>query len=111
MRLKISMITILLLMTLVVSACSNDQTSTGSDVTAETSRVFTLEELASYDGQNGNEAYVAVDGVVYDVTDVPAWTGGEHNNNYAGQDLTEAIKKAPHGTSKLKGLTVVGTLE
>lgn len=73
-------------------------------------KVFTLEELAQYNGKDGAKAYVAVDGVVYDVTGLKAWTEGKHNGFEAGQDLTEAIKKAPHGTSKLEGLTVVGKL-
>ena len=38
-------------------------------------------DLAKYNGQNGNPAYVAVNGKVYDVTDSPAWTGGEHHGN------------------------------
>lgn len=71
---------------------------------------FTLEELAKYNGKDGSKAYVAVDGVVYDVTDVKAWKEGTHNGAMAGQDLTEAIKKAPHGTAKLEGLPVVGKL-
>ena len=33
-----------------------------------TEKTFTLAQLAQYDGQNGQPAYVAVDGVVYDVT-------------------------------------------
>ena len=73
--------------------------------------VFTLDDLAAYNGKDGNPAYVAVDGVVYDVTDVPAWKNGVHNGNMAGQDVSEAILKAPHGTSTLEGLTVVGTIE
>ena len=28
-----------------------------------------MQQLAEYDGQNGNKAYIAVDGVVYDVTE------------------------------------------
>lgn len=72
---------------------------------------LTVAELAAYDGKNGNPAYVAVDGVIYDVTNVPQWSGGKHNGNTAGKDLTEAIKKAPHGTSKLEGLPVVGKIK
>lgn len=72
---------------------------------------LTLEELAAYDGKNGNPAYVAVDGVIYEVTDVKAWNNGEHNGYAAGQDLTDVISKAPHGDSVLKDLTVVGTLK
>ena len=71
---------------------------------------FTLAELATFNGENGQPAYVAVEGVVYDVSNHPRWQTNEHNGNVAGTDLTEAIKKAPHGTSKLKDLPVVGKL-
>ena len=67
--------------------------------------------MAKYNGKDGAKAYVAVDGVVYDVTGVDAWANGGHQGFEAGQDLTDAIKKAPHGTSTLKGLTQVGTYE
>lgn len=73
--------------------------------------VLTLDELAKYDGKNGNPAYVAVDGVIYDVTNVPEWKNGEHNGYTAGKDLTDAIKNvSPHGVSKLKNVPVVGKL-
>lgn len=75
--------------------------------------VLTAAELAAYDGKDGQPAYVAVDGVVYDVTDVPQWANGDHYEGMtAGQDLTEQIETlSPHGTSVLDGLPVVGTLE
>ena len=74
-------------------------------------KVFTPEELAQYNGQDGMPAYVAVDGVVYDVSDKPLWSGGRHQNlHFAGTDLSEAIGKSPHGKSKLKDLPVVGIL-
>lgn len=73
--------------------------------------VLTPEELAQYDGKNGNPAYIAVDGVIYDVTNVPQWKDGEHNGFSAGNDLTDAIKNvSPHGVSKLKSVPVVGKL-
>lgn len=72
---------------------------------------LTLEELSQYDGQNGNPAYIAVNGVIYDVTNVPEWRGGKHNGYSAGQDLTDIIKnKSPHGVAKLEGVPVVGEL-
>ena len=72
---------------------------------------LTLEELSQYDGQNGNPAYIAVDGVIYDVSNVSFWAGGQHNGFTAGADLTDAIKNvSPHGVSKLSGLPVVGEL-
>lgn len=74
-------------------------------------KTFTLEELAQYDGTNGNPAYIAVDGVVYDVSNVAQWRGGQHNGFTAGRDLSSEIKTvSPHGVSKLAGLVVVGKL-
>ncbi|OJV66915.1 MAG: cytochrome B5 [Clostridiales bacterium 38-18] len=67
--------------------------------------------MAQYNGQNGNPAYVAVDGIIYDVTNVKEWRNGQHNGYEAGQDLTEIIKtKSPHGLSVLQKLTAVGKL-
>ena len=72
---------------------------------------FTLEELAKFNGEDGNKAYVAYEGLVYDVTDVPQWKNGKHNGQVAGTDITGIMENAPHGTSKLEGLTVVGKME
>lgn len=74
-------------------------------------KVFTLEELATYDGKNGQSAYVAYNGIVYDVTDVPEWENGDHNGKRAGIDLTSEISQSPHGDSVFNDLPVVGILE
>ena len=72
---------------------------------------LTLAELATYNGKDGQPAYVAVDGVIYDVSGYAKWKNGEHNGYSAGNDLTEIIKnKSPHGVAKLKGVPVVGKL-
>jgi len=89
---------------------TEDTSDKDEEATMSEEKVFTLEELSKYDGKDGNPAYVAVDGVVYDVTDKPLWAGGTHNGNFAGQDLSEAILKSPHGKPKLTDLPVVGTL-
>jgi predicted heme/steroid binding protein len=39
---------------------------------------FSSEELAKFDGKNGNPAYVAYKGIVYDVSDSSFWIGGDH---------------------------------
>ena len=72
---------------------------------------LTLEQLKQYDGKNGNPAYIAVDGVLYDVSGVRQWKSGSHEGYSAGKDLTDAIMgKSPHGTSVLEGVPVVGKL-
>lgn len=92
-----------------VSATTNGTTvSAAANATDTAQKTFTKDELAKYDGKNGNPAYVAVNGVVYDVTNVRQWSGGSHQGYNAGQDLTKAIQQSPHGVSVLKDLPVVG---
>jgi len=42
-------------------------------------REFTLNELAQYDGTMGKPAYVAVNGIVYDVSANSKWSGAMHH--------------------------------
>lgn len=80
-------------------------------VQTEQKKIFTLEELKQYDGQNGNPAYIAVKGVVYDVTNSRHFTNGKHNecaSTTAGNDLT---KQFPHGSGVLKQFPVVGSIK
>ncbi len=73
-----------------------------------TDRIFTLEELAQYDGKDGNPPYVAVDGVVYDMTDV--FKNGSHFGHFAGEELTEGFYKK-HAKSEIEKYPVVGVLK
>ena len=73
-------------------------------------KIFTKEELAQYNGENGQPAYVAIDGVVYDVSNVGPWAGGKHHGNVAGNELSAAIEHSSHGKGVLKKLPVVGKL-
>lgn len=94
------------------AATDNASSATVTTPSAENGTLeLTLDQLKQYDGKNGNPAYVAVDGVIYDVTNVPQWKNGEHNGYSAGNDLTDIIKnKSPHGVNQLKGIPVVGKL-
>ncbi|MCQ6963142.1 cytochrome b5 domain-containing protein [Methanolobus chelungpuianus] len=73
---------------------------------------FTLEEVAKYNGRNGQRAYVVYSGKVYDVTDSDFWDGGEHMGLHeAGTDLTEALDmEAPHENDSLDNFKVVGVI-
>jgi predicted heme/steroid binding protein len=78
---------------------------------ADAGLVITLEQLSSFDGTNGKPAYIAVDGIIYDVTNSAFWKNGAHNGYTAGKDLTAEIKeKSPHGLSNLKRVPVVGQI-
>lgn len=85
-------------------------TDTDSDAVTGT-EVFTLNDLSEYDGKDGSPAYVAVEGVVYDVTDSEDWNEGEHaGQDLAGTDATDVITESPHGEAVLADLPVVGNL-
>lgn len=74
-------------------------------------RKLTLDELKQYDGREGRSAYVAYNGKVYDVTEDFLWVDGNHQGEHqAGRDLTEEMKRAPHGEETLERVKLVGTL-
>ncbi|MBP1758438.1 MAG: hypothetical protein H6Q61_687 [Firmicutes bacterium] len=73
-------------------------------------RVFTAAELSQYDGRNGNPAYVAVNGTVYDVTNIAAWGGATHFGIVAGTDATSQFAVCHAGQPVLGKLKVVGKM-
>ncbi|WP_269144039.1 cytochrome b5 domain-containing protein [Clostridium guangxiense] len=82
------------------------------DKLRQNERQFTLEELSKYNGTNGIPAYVAVDGIVYDLSLVPSWGGGTHFGLYAGNDLTKQFNSCHEGGIKiLEGLPKVGVIK
>lgn len=127
-RKNIALVLMLLLALAVLYGCAANQTPAATatpppaTATATTPLVtdapaagelqLTLEELAAYDGKNGQPAYIAVDGVIYDVSSNPNWRNGAHNGYAAGKDLTKEIEEAsPHGTSVLSNIPVVGKIK
>lgn len=71
---------------------------------------FTKEELALYDGSQGKSAYVAIDGLVYDVSNIPSWGGASHFGLKAGNVLTDEYNSC-HMGDVLSKLKVVGRLK
>lgn len=70
------------------------------------------QELSHYDGRNGNSAYVAVSGTIYDVSSSSLWQEGNHENSHqAGRDLTQELKSAPHVRAVIERFPVVGQLD
>lgn len=74
-------------------------------------KIFTAQELSTYNGQNGAKSYTSYKGVVYDVTDSKLWKLGEHFGLKAGYDLTADMVEAPHGDEVFSGFEIVGNLE
>lgn len=109
-------ITIIVMAVLVMTTACSSSNDTGqqasSDIATTQELSLTLDGLKQYDGQNGNSAYVAVDGVIYDVTRVRKWKDGKHEMGVtAGQDLTDLISQSPHGKSILSEAPIVGKIK
>lgn len=104
-------------MLILLVACGQSQSDSSPETQSEEQvvvpeKTFTLDELAQYNGKDDMPAYVAFDGIVYDMSSVPAWAGGIHKGFQAGKDYSDEIaKQSPHGKSVLKKLTPVGILE
>ena len=73
---------------------------------------FDADELAKFNGENGNPTYFAYDGKVYDVSESKLWRKGQHMNRHrSGEDLTNDLQAAPHEGDVLERFPQVGTLK
>ena len=126
MKKHLILMSILILTLLALAGCATEDTSkepsneTSNETTVDETTadealpVFTLEELAKYDGQNGNPVYVGYEGKVYDVSNIEAWKTGTHQGRIkAGQDLTAVLNnEAPHSSKNLTdNAPIIGLLE
>lgn len=93
-----------------VSPTSTSSAASSSTSNASASQVWTLDILSQYNGMNGKPAYIAVNGTIYDVTSLGAWSGGVHRGIQAGQDITALFAKSPHSSSILKQAPIIGQL-
>lgn len=71
---------------------------------------FSRSQLALRNGQDRPEVWVAYKGVIYDVTKSRLWRNGKHYEHWAGQDLTDELKDAPHTATVFDKFDVVGKL-
>ncbi len=94
---------------LVNSLESYSITADNSD-TSPDSRFFTVEELAYYDGKDGKPSYVAVNGIVYDVTGNVAWSSSKHFGLTAGKDWSPSFNSCHAVHPVLHKLPVAGKM-
>jgi predicted heme/steroid binding protein len=72
--------------------------------------IYTRFQLALRNGQDRPEIWVAYLGIIYDVTHSRLWRDGKHYEHWAGQDLTDELKDAPHSERVFERFTPVGQL-
>jgi predicted heme/steroid binding protein len=71
---------------------------------------ITRAQLALRNGQDKKEVWIAYRGNVYDVTDSRLWFTGKHYEHWAGQDLTDELKDAPHTERVFEKFKIIGRL-
>lgn len=74
-------------------------------------REITLQELSTYNGMGGRPAYVAVNGIVYDVSNEATWGAASHFGLMAGKDLTAQFNGCHGNAAVLSQLPKVGILK
>ncbi|MFT4733843.1 MAG: putative heme/steroid binding protein [Roseivirga sp.] len=73
-------------------------------------KTYTPSQLALRNGQDRPEIWVAYHGKIYDVSASRLWKKGMHYEHWAGQDLTDELKDAPHTEKVFEKFMVVGIL-
>ncbi len=72
---------------------------------------YTKNQLALRNGQDKDEIWCAYKGLIYDVSISKLWRNGKHYEHWAGQDLTNELKDAPHNENVFDKFEVVGILK
>lgn len=71
---------------------------------------YTTAQLALRNGQDKPQVWVAFKGMIYEVTESRLWKTGKHYEHWAGQDLTDELKDAPHTDKVFDKFKVIGKL-
>ncbi|MGV3510127.1 MAG: cytochrome b5 domain-containing protein [Sphingobacteriaceae bacterium] len=72
--------------------------------------VYTKRQLALRNGQDKPEIWIAYKGIIYDVSESRLWKNGKHYEHWAGQDLTDELKDAPHTVSVFERFKAIGRM-
>ena len=72
---------------------------------------YTKSQLALRNGQDKPQIWVAYLGNIYDVTESRLWRNGKHYEHWAGQDLTDELKDAPHTQAVFEKFMMIGKLK
>lgn len=66
--------------------------------------------MALYNGQDKPQIWVAYNNIIYEVTKSRLWRDGKHYEHWAGQDLTDELKDAPHNEKVFERFKAIGRL-
>jgi predicted heme/steroid binding protein len=71
---------------------------------------YSRAQLALRNGQDKPEVWIAYLGLIYEVSASRLWRNGKHYEHWAGQDLTDELKDAPHTEKVFEKFNVIGKL-
>jgi predicted heme/steroid binding protein len=71
---------------------------------------YTLAQLALRNGTDREEIWCAYNGMIYELNKSRLWRGGKHYEHWAGQDLSDELKDAPHTDRVFDKFPIVGKL-
>ena len=71
---------------------------------------YTRAMLALRNGRDREEIWIALDGLIYDVTDSRLWREGQHYEHWAGQEMDKELEDAPHNKEVVEKFKIVGRL-
>lgn len=71
---------------------------------------YTQQQLALRNGSDREEIWCAYKGKIYELNKSRLWRNGQHYEHWAGQDLTEELKDAPHTENVFDNFQMVGVL-
>jgi predicted heme/steroid binding protein len=71
---------------------------------------YSVSQLALRNGQDKEDIWIAYEGKIYDLKKSRLWRNGKHYEHWAGQDLTEELKDAPHTAHVFDKFEIIGRL-
>ncbi len=77
----------------------------------EKDKIYSKSQLALRNGNDREDIWVAYKGLIYDMSESKLWRNGKHYEHWAGQDLTEELKDAPHTNKVFAKFNRIGKLE
>ena len=72
---------------------------------------YSRAQLALRNGQDKPEVWIAYLGLIYEVSSSRLWKNGKHYEHWAGQDLTDELKDAPHTEKVFEKFRAIGRLK
>ena len=90
---------------IISASATATSTQTIKSTSSSAEKIFNAKELSKYDGKNGQSAYVAVEGRVYDMSEV--FKDGVHYGHEAGKELTNSFL-SKHIIKEITKYPVVG---